>query len=296
MSEEEIATELKNQGVTSVKRFTRKDGDSFVKTNTYLFTFALAKLPSSIKAGYFNIGVDVYIPNPLRCFKCQQFGHGAKSCRNSPVCSRCSHSHDSTDCTDAIKCANCNSAHMSSFKSCPCYVRPTKILKIKYNNDISFTDAKKLLDQESPTSSSRLNYSAAVSSSPLKVDASCQTAINWVSDEQTILFPVNADKTTVSSSTASQTTEPRPRSAPEPEPEPETITEMLHNVSMTRKGKKQQKKKESKALKHSEVPLPLTVPLEVHNPFEPLDMEVTPSPPIQQRGSSSRSRSPVEPP
>lgn len=52
-------------------------GDYFGKTNTYIFTFALTEMPISIKPGYFNIGVDVYIPNPLRCFKCQWFGHGA---------------------------------------------------------------------------------------------------------------------------------------------------------------------------------------------------------------------------
>ncbi|XP_048251812.1 uncharacterized protein LOC125379948 [Haliotis rufescens] len=231
MSEDEIAAELKNQGVTSVKRFSRKDGDTFIKTNTYLFTFALTKLPSSIKAGYFNIGVDVYIPNPLRCFKCQQFGHGAKSCRNKQVCSRCSQNHDGTECTESIKCANCSGEHMSFSKSCPSFVRQTKILKIKYSNDISFADAKKLLEKES--SPSTLSYSAAVSSSTLKVD---------------------------------------------------------HG-----KANKQQKKK-SKALKHTEVPSTLTAPLEVHNSFEPLDMEVTPSLPLQHRGPSPRSRSPIEPP
>ncbi|XP_071097967.1 uncharacterized protein [Haliotis cracherodii] len=302
MSEEEIATEMQQQGVSSVKRFTRREGDTIIKTNTYLFTFALPKIPSSVKAGYFNIGVDVYIPSPLRCFNCQHFGHGAKSCHATHICSRCSKHHDGTDCTDNIRCANCGGDHMSSFKSCPAFIKQIFFLKLKYSNGISFADAKKLVDQESNPSSSTLTYSAAVSFSPLKVDNGCQTAINWISDEQTNLYEVHADKSPTSSA-ASQTelfNDPLPDSIPDSIPKPETrcksVPDMKPNVSSTRKEKKQQKKKESKALKHIEVPSPLTVPLEVHNPFEPLAMEVTPPLPLQQRGPSPRSRSPVEPP
>ncbi|XP_071091230.1 uncharacterized protein [Haliotis cracherodii] len=76
MSEDEIATELEDQAVTAVKRFTIKKDGVITNTNTYLMTFAQTSLPQSIKAGYMNIGVDVYVPNPLRCYKCQHFGHG----------------------------------------------------------------------------------------------------------------------------------------------------------------------------------------------------------------------------
>ncbi|XP_071091229.1 uncharacterized protein [Haliotis cracherodii] len=112
MSEEEIAAELQTQGVTAVKRFTKKKDDgTIIKLNTYLFTFALSSFPKSIKAGYFNIGVEVYVPNPLRCFKCQQFGHGAKFCRNNTACSRCGGAHEGSECTNTIKCANCIGEH-----------------------------------------------------------------------------------------------------------------------------------------------------------------------------------------
>ncbi|XP_071094515.1 uncharacterized protein [Haliotis cracherodii] len=68
MSEDEIATELEDQAVTAVKRFTFKKDGVITNTNTFLMKFARTTLPQSIKAGYFHIGVDVYVPNPLRCY------------------------------------------------------------------------------------------------------------------------------------------------------------------------------------------------------------------------------------
>ncbi|XP_046564880.1 uncharacterized protein LOC124273651 [Haliotis rubra] len=295
MSEEEIVTELKPQGVSSVKRFTRKDGDNIVNTNTYLFTFALTKIPTSIKAGYFNIGVYVYIPNPLRCFKCQRFGHGAKSCRNAQVCSRCSKQHESTECTDDIKCANCSGTHMSSSKSCPSFVTQTQILKLKYTKDISFTEARKLVTNAPTTPSPSLTYSAAVSSTPLKSDNGCQTAISWVSNDQKILYPIDAEDSLTSS--ASQT---------DSVPEPVIVADCVHaektnrtltakERKLTAKERKQQRKKEARSFKNIKVPS-TSSPVDVHNVFEPLDMEVNPSLPLQHRGQSNRSLSPVKPP
>ncbi|XP_071086563.1 uncharacterized protein [Haliotis cracherodii] len=65
MSEDEIATELEDQAVTAVKRFTIKKDGVITNTNTYLMTFAQTSHPQSIEAGYMN--------------KCQHFGHGSKS-------------------------------------------------------------------------------------------------------------------------------------------------------------------------------------------------------------------------
>jgi hypothetical protein len=79
LSEDDIAAELATQSVSSVKRFSiNKDGKT-IKTNTYLLSFSTATLPSEIKAGYVNLRVEVYVPNPLRCFTRQQYGHGTRT-------------------------------------------------------------------------------------------------------------------------------------------------------------------------------------------------------------------------
>ncbi|XP_048237115.1 uncharacterized protein LOC125372118 [Haliotis rufescens] len=304
MSEEEIVTELEHQGVTAVKRFTRKSEDGkIINTQTYLFTFSMSTVPKSIKAGYFNIGVEVYVPNPLWCFKCQHFGHGAKSCTAKTRCLRCGGPHDGTDCTNVLKCANCSGEHLSSSKSCPIFVRESQILKLKHTNNISYSDAKKLLlPSQTPSS---ISYSAAVSSatvtslssgSKMTKSIHCQTAISWINDDQIIIDEAKPSKPTTLSS-SSQTENLQTLTSQQIEPD---ITEEIETVQgeahLSKKQTKKQMRRKARALQHLEEPSPVACPVVVHNPFEPLDMEVTPTLPGHGNVPSTRLRTPVEPP
>ncbi|GFV09664.1 putative RNA-directed DNA polymerase from transposon BS [Trichonephila clavipes] len=80
---------LSDQGVTEVRRIKIKKETSLFPTKHLILTFNSPKLPSNIKAGYLNCKLRPYIPNPLRCFKCQRFGHSQNSCRGQLTCSRC---------------------------------------------------------------------------------------------------------------------------------------------------------------------------------------------------------------
>ncbi|GBO37125.1 hypothetical protein AVEN_95106-1 [Araneus ventricosus] len=86
---EEILKELQGQGVSHVRRISiRRDGQ-LLNTKHLILTFDSAKLPENIKAGYMRLSVRTYIPNPLRYFKCQRFGHSKTSCRGTLTCARC---------------------------------------------------------------------------------------------------------------------------------------------------------------------------------------------------------------
>ncbi|GFU79513.1 uncharacterized protein TNCV_2915731 [Trichonephila clavipes] len=104
------------------------------------------KLPSNIKAGYLNCKLRPYIPNPLRCFKCQRFGHSQNSCRGQLTCSRCAAvGHSSTDCTLEPKCINCSQIHTADSKLCPKWKTEKEIQTIKTNRNISYFEARKLI-------------------------------------------------------------------------------------------------------------------------------------------------------
>ena len=141
--EEEIKSELETQGVVSVKRFTKKRNDIIEPTNTYLLTFGMPTLPTNIKVGLYRMTVDLFAPNPLRCFKCQRFGHGQNTCRGCEACFRCGEAgHDGKSCQKDPMCKNCKGDHMSSSKLCLIWKKEKEILKVKTERKITYPEAK----------------------------------------------------------------------------------------------------------------------------------------------------------
>ncbi|GFT97633.1 uncharacterized protein TNCV_2024511 [Trichonephila clavipes] len=99
-----------------------------------------------IQAGYLNCQIRPYIPNPLRCFKCQRFGHSHTACRGQLTCSRCATvGHPSTDCTLEPRCVNCSQSHPSDSKLCSKWKTEKEIQIIKTNRNLTYLEARKLI-------------------------------------------------------------------------------------------------------------------------------------------------------
>ncbi|GFU39058.1 RNase H domain-containing protein [Trichonephila clavipes] len=122
--------------VCDVRRITiRRDGQ-VLNTKHLILTFSTPELPQFVKAPYLHCPVRPYIPNPLRCFQCQRFGHSKTVCRGQPTCSRCAEvGHDSADCKAKERCVNCKGDHSSFSRSCPTWILEKEItaVKIKIN-------------------------------------------------------------------------------------------------------------------------------------------------------------------
>ncbi|GFY35363.1 uncharacterized protein TNCV_797121 [Trichonephila clavipes] len=144
-SEGEILEGLSDQGVTQVRRITILKDSTRLPTKHIILSFNSPKLPTTIKAGYLNCKIRPNIQNPLRCFKCQRFGHSQNSCRGQLTCSRCaSVGHSSTDCTLEPKCVNCTQSHPSDSKLCQKWKLEKQIQEIKTNKNISYFEARRL--------------------------------------------------------------------------------------------------------------------------------------------------------
>ncbi|GBN09339.1 hypothetical protein AVEN_156301-1 [Araneus ventricosus] len=102
---EEICKGFQSQGITHVHRIKSKRDGHLIDTKHLILTFHSSKIPESVTAGYIKLTVRPYIPNPLRCFKCQRFGHSKASCRGTLRCAEAG--HDSSDCNSSEKCVNC---------------------------------------------------------------------------------------------------------------------------------------------------------------------------------------------
>ncbi|GFT33348.1 uncharacterized protein TNCV_859021 [Trichonephila clavipes] len=111
-----------------------------------ILTFNNPNLPATVKAGYLNCKIRPYVPNPLRCFKCQRFGHSQTACRGQLTCSRCATvGHPSTDCTLEPKCVNCSQSHPSDSKLCSKWKTEKEIQVLKTNRNIPYVEARKLI-------------------------------------------------------------------------------------------------------------------------------------------------------
>lgn len=213
LTEEEITHELASQHVVHVKRIYVERGKK--ATNTYVLTFEAIELPDSIKIGYINARVSVYVPNPLRCFKCQKYGHGSNRCTGKEICSKCAGDHPVENCSsDTVCCANCTTArdHAASDRACPVYIKEKQVLVIKHTENITFPNARKKVESLTPSSPS---YSSVVQADS-KVTVSSvavQTDLTWPQNQKTysVLPQVNAR----SSQAASQTEQPTPSSSSE---------------------------------------------------------------------------------
>ena len=172
----EIEDGLKSQGVSSVTRISVKRNGELRTTNTYILTFSSAILPESVKIGYISAKVEIYIPNPLRCFKCQQYGHHISRCPRNPVCAKCGteeENHDFETCSNPQKCANCKGPHPAFSRECPLWKEEKEILNLKYTKNLSFPEARQLIKQRRADQTKFSSASYADVTTPTKED--CQT-------------------------------------------------------------------------------------------------------------------------
>lgn len=82
--------------------------------DTYIIIFNTPQIPTSIRIGYEINKVEQSIPNPLRCYKSQKFGHHEDVWRGVHICKRCggrSPDHNQNKCSKNHNCAKCKQDH-----------------------------------------------------------------------------------------------------------------------------------------------------------------------------------------
>lgn len=147
-----LQAELEDQGVTAVKQFTKKINGAYVPTGTFIITVKGTAVPTHLNFGYNRVATRTYYPNPLLCFNCYEFGHTKTRCPNTFVCGNCSDSHPPTPdnpCSRKTRCKRCDSDnHAISSRKCPVYTREEAIQHIRIDNNLSYSDAKRIYEQE----------------------------------------------------------------------------------------------------------------------------------------------------
>ena len=188
MEEKEIVEFMQDQDVVDAKFITRMRDNVRQRTFSVILTFGKESVPEYVYVGYERLNCRVYVPLPLRCFKCQQFGHGTRNCKSDKdICGKCSLDHATSDCgVGAVpKCVNCSQPHSSYSWECPKYKLEKEIVAYKAKERVDYFEAKKVvLRQLGPASTSKPSYSSALVNRPAVSTStvSCQTDFYWVQD------------------------------------------------------------------------------------------------------------------
>ena len=69
------------------------------KTLSVLLSFDVESLSDNVMLGYISYPVQAFVPNTLRCYRCQAYGHvAAVSRREVPRCEKCTEGHERKEC------------------------------------------------------------------------------------------------------------------------------------------------------------------------------------------------------
>lgn len=192
MTEDDLLTELQEQGVIEVKRIKFKKNGILQNSNTLILTFGTHTLPETIKAGYLRLQVSQYIPNPLRCYKCQRYGHHKNNCRGNQSCQVCSEEgHDSRDCSNTPKCKNCNGNHPAYSKDCPTWEQEKKIVKTKVENNITFQEARRRC--KAGSAAGPVTYAQVVVPAPPPLANKSTTSKKSIDTQTDMTWPINSE-------------------------------------------------------------------------------------------------------
>ncbi|XP_071520510.1 uncharacterized protein [Panulirus ornatus] len=162
MSEDEIVKELADVDVVAARYITKFVNGTRRWTPLINLTFGQSKLPDEIFVGYLRCQAKPYIPNSLRCFKCQHYGHPEKSCSFSAKCGKCAtDGHTADSCTnDRMLCVNCNGNHPSWDRECPRFRFEKEVCEMKTRNNISYGEARKRVKESCETPKRNESYAS----------------------------------------------------------------------------------------------------------------------------------------
>ncbi|KAK5644855.1 hypothetical protein RI129_006155 [Pyrocoelia pectoralis] len=140
---EEIVEGMSSQNVIEARRIKTRRNGTLEDTASLILTFNKLTIPQKVKAGFHSLPVRLYIPDPIRCFKCQAFGHTTLRCNNAAVCACGKQPHEDVPCNTPFTCVNCKGDHSSRSKNCPTYKTEKAIQEIKTRENLPYHEAKK---------------------------------------------------------------------------------------------------------------------------------------------------------
>ena len=157
----ELEEALRDQNATKVERMKRRENGELVETHRHIITFNKSEPPRTIRITDWHYElVDLYIPTPMQCTKCQKLGHTQKYCRREGhVCARCAQEgHQARECQNNPKCTNCDGDHKSIDKKCPHYEYKCEVLATQTRQRCTYHEAEDIVQDRFRAQGKRYNF------------------------------------------------------------------------------------------------------------------------------------------
>lgn len=177
MTDIELLRLLRPQNV----RYVQKEQDAEVAVLGWSLASPPKVLNKNVKLGWDYVPVRAYVQKPIRCYRCQLYGHTVGACRaKASVCPRCARSgHDLENChADRPYCAACGEEHEASSSTCDVWREECAIAKLQHSHNLSHTDAKRRRAEWK-----KLEEVAAEASADNDVDETSDTSADDMEDD-----------------------------------------------------------------------------------------------------------------
>lgn len=145
---EDMFEELKRKNKTAVRFERMKKYEKGVEAgylNRYLAEFEATSLPEFVSFGYMRFRLQRFYDNPIRCNKCQKYGHTKNHCTGELICRTCSLAipHEPADNCGPTKCANCGGPHPANDIDCAERQKEVYIKRLQVDKRISHYQARR---------------------------------------------------------------------------------------------------------------------------------------------------------
>lgn len=149
VSVEEIKRNITGATVKEVKRLKCFRNGEKSDSLSVMMVFDEIKMPERVYLGFLSYVVRTYIPPPLRCFKCQKYGHVAAVCHGKQRCARCGGEHKYGECGQGtkLKCCNCGGQHSAAYGGCTVRKVAVKVQNVRMEEGMSYAEALKKVKQ-----------------------------------------------------------------------------------------------------------------------------------------------------
>ena len=139
---------VRTNSVKNVRRLTA--GVEKRETEGIVIEFEGELLPKEVYLGFMKYNIREFVPKPMRCFNCQEFGHVARMCKRKRRCARCGGDHEYGKCGEGVKprCCNCGGSHSVAYWGCEVLKREVEVQQIRVRGKVSYAEAVKMAGQK----------------------------------------------------------------------------------------------------------------------------------------------------